>query len=184
MEQLQLHYVGALTPYHHKHLLQEAVDNFQAVDLDGSRLQTYRHKLTIWQFQRTVIVFISEQFKAGQIRGVYQALSKKEKLFRQLQAQLRREKAKRRDKQQLQNKIMAMLKGQHMNALIDWSLHERSPGMFDLAFAINQQKLNQLEDSLGFRIIMTDRHDWSTAEIIKAYYGQSQIEHAIQWLPG
>jgi transposase len=64
--------------------------------------------------------------------------------------------------------------------LIDWSLHEQSPGIFHLEFSINQQKLSQLEDSLGFRIIMTDRHDWSTVEIIKAYYGQSQIEHTFK----
>ncbi|MFO0795585.1 MAG: hypothetical protein U0586_16155 [Candidatus Brocadiaceae bacterium] len=27
---------------------------------------------------------------------------------------------------------------------------------------------------------MTDRHDWDTADIIKAYYGQSKIEHAFK----
>jgi len=41
-------------------------------------------------------------------------------------------------------------------------------GVFNLTFSVNRQKLNEAEDSLGFRIIMTDRHDWSTADIIKA----------------
>ena len=27
---------------------------------------------------------------------------------------------------------------------------------------------------------MTDRHDWDTGDIIKAYYGQSKIEHAFR----
>ena len=27
---------------------------------------------------------------------------------------------------------------------------------------------------------MTDRHDWDTADVIKAYYGQSKIEHAFR----
>lgn len=180
VEQLKMHYVGALTPYHHKKLIHTAVDNFQEIDLDGVMIQAYRDKRLIWQSERTVVVFISENFKAGQIRGVYQALSKREKLLGQLQAQLSSAKAKRRDRVQLENKIMDILKGQHMSSLIDWSLHERAPGMFDLAFSINQQNLSQIEDSLGFRIIMTDRHDWSTVEIIKAYYGQSQIEHAFK----
>jgi len=180
VEKLKLHYVGALTPYHHKELVHKAADDFQEVNLNGVAIQAYRDKRTIWQSERTVVVFISEPFKAGQIRGVYQVLSKKEKLLQQLQAQLRSTKAKRRDKKQLENKIIDMLKGQYVSSLIDWSLHERSPGMFDLAFAVNQQKLSQLEDSLGFRIIMTDRHDWSTVEIINAYYGQSKIEHAFK----
>ena len=180
VKKLKLHYVGALTPYHHKELLHEAIDSFKEVDLNGVMIQAYRVKRIIWQADRTVIVFISAQFKEGQIRGVYQTLSKQEKLLKQLQAQLRSTKAKRRDKDQLENKIMGILKGQHVGNLIDWSLHEQSPGVFDLEFSINQQKLSQLEDSLGFRIIMTDRHDWSTVEIIKAYYGQSQIEHTFK----
>ncbi len=180
VEKLKLHYVGALTPYHHKELIDEAEDNFREVDVDGTMIQVYRDKRVIWQSERTVIVFISEQFKAGQIRGVYQTLSKKEKLLKQLQAQLSNPRAKQRDRKQLENKIMGLLKGQYMSNLINWSLDEISQGMFNLEFSINCQKLSEIEDSLGFRIIMTDRHDWSTVDIIKAYYGQSRIEHAFK----
>jgi transposase len=180
VEKLKLHYVGALTPYHHKGLIDEAEDNFREVDVDGTMIQVYRDKRVIWQSERTVIVFISERFKAGQIRGVYQALSKKEKLLKELQAQLRNPGAKRRDRKQLENKITDLLKGQYMSNLINWSLNEISQGRFNLKFSINQQKLSEIEDSLGFRIIMTDRHDWSTVDIIKAYYGQSRIENAFK----
>jgi transposase len=180
VENLKLHYVGALTPYYHKELLDEAEDNFRKVAVDGTMIRAYRDKRVIWQSARTVIVFISERFKAGQIRGVYQALGKKESLLKQLQAQLSNPGAKRRDRKQLENKIRDLLKGQYMRNLINWSLDELTPGKFNLKFSINQQKLIEIEDSLGFRIIMTDRHDWSTVDIIKAYYGQSKIEHAFK----
>ncbi len=180
VEKLKLHYVGALTPYYHKGLINEAEDNFKEVNVDGTMLQVYRDKRVIWKSERTVIVFISEQFKAGQIRGVYQALGKKERLLKQLQTQLRNPRARKRDKKQLENKIIDLLKGQYMSKLINWSLDEMSPGRFNLEFSINQQKLIEIEDSLGFRIIMTDRHDWNTVDIIKAYYGQSKIEHAFK----
>ena len=45
---------------------------------------------------------------------------------------------------------------------------------------LDQQKLNELEDELGFRILMTNRHNWDTVDIIKTYYGQSQIEHTFR----
>jgi transposase len=180
VEKLKLHYVGALTPYHHQELINEAEDNFKEVNVDGAMLQVYRDKRVIWKSERTVIVFISDQFKAGQIRGIYQALSKKERLLKQLQTQLSNPRARKRDKKQLENKIMDLLKGQYMSKLIKWSLDEISQGMFNLEFSINQQKLIEIEDSLGFRIIMTDRHDWSTVDIIKAYYGQSKIEQAFK----
>jgi len=44
----------------------------------------------------------------------------------------------------------------------------------------NQKRLNEIEDKLGFRIIMTDRHHWSTVDIVKAYYGQSFVEHTFK----
>ena len=51
----------------------EIIDKFHDCDLDGAEIQVYRDKRVIWGNERTVIVFISERLKAGQIRGVYQA---------------------------------------------------------------------------------------------------------------
>jgi len=134
----------------------------------------------IWQEERTLIVFISERLKSGQIRGIYQFLEKAEKQLRELQEALCKPKARRRDKEQLEAKITNTVKGQFVKNVIDWSLQEVSKGRFRLDFTINQGKLGEIEERLGIRILMTDRHDWSTVEIIKAYYGQSMIEHAFK----
>lgn len=180
VERLSLHYVGALTPYHHKQLVNEAVDNFKEHDVDGSKMQVYRDKRLIWQQERTIIVFISEKLKAGQVRGMYQSLEKAEKQLRQLQQNLCNPKAKMRDKEHLENTLRTLVKGQFTKSLIDWSLQEVSGGKFHLEFSINQKKLEEIEGELGLRILMTDRHDWDTGDIIKAYYGQSKIEHAFR----
>ena len=177
---LQLHYVGALTPYNHKKLIDEAIDNFEELDIDNRIVQVYRDKRKIWQEERTVVVFISEKLKAGQIKGIYQSLKKKQKQLGELQESLANPRAKKRNKKELENKITDLVKGQFLNNLIDWSVSEISEGKFQLDFSINQKKLNEIEDKLGFRIIMTDRHHWSTADIIKAYYGQSFIEHTFK----
>ena len=177
---LQLHYVGALTPYNHKKLIDEAIDNFEELDVGGNVIQVYRDKREIWQEERTVVVFISEKLKAGQIRGIYQSLGKKQKQLRELQESLSNPRAKKRNKEELENKITNLLKGQFLKNLIDWSVSEISEGKFQLEFSINKEKLNEIEDKLGFRIIMTDRHHWSTVDIIKAYYGQSFIEHTFK----
>jgi transposase len=177
---LHLHYVGALTPYNHKKLIDEAIDNFEELDVGGNVIQVYRDKREIWQEERTVVVFISEKLKAGQIRGIYQSLEKKQKQLRELQESLSNPRAKKRNKEELENKITNLLKGQFLKDLIAWSVSEISKGKFQLEFSINREKLNEIEDKLGFRIIMTDRHHWSTVDIIKAYYGQSFIEHTFK----
>ena len=180
VKDLHLHYVGALTPYNHKKLIDEAIDNFEELDVGGNVIQVYRDKREIWQEERTVVVFISEKLRAGQIRGIYQSLEKKQKQLRELQESLSNPRAKKRNKEELENKITNLLKGQFLKNLIDWSVSEISEGKFQLEFSINREKLNEIEDKLGFRIIMTDRHHWSTVDIIKAYYGQSFVEHTFK----
>jgi len=176
----KLFYVGALTPYHHKNLINDAVDNFQELDLDGTIIQAYRDRRVIWQEERTVIAFISEKLKTGQLRGIYQALEKKEKQLQQLQKSLSNPKTKKRDKIQLTDKITKLINGQFMIGLIDWSLTEVTEGKFNLEFSINQVNLSEIEDKLGFRVLMTNQHNWNTVDIIKAYYGQAKIEHAFK----
>ncbi|MDR4506106.1 MAG: hypothetical protein MRK01_15130 [Candidatus Scalindua sp.] len=54
------------------------MENFQELEADGKNIGIYRDKRIIWQEERTVIVFISERLKSGQIRGIYQSLGKTE----------------------------------------------------------------------------------------------------------
>ncbi len=180
VKERQLHYVGALTPYHHKKLIDNATENFQEFNVDGKDIQVYRDKQMIWQEERTVIVFVSEGLKSGQIRGIYQSLEKAERQLRELQGALCKPKARKRDRRQLEGKVTNTVKGQFVKNVIDWSIQEASEGKFRLDFTINQEKLGEIEEKLGMRILMTDRHDWSTVDIIKAYYGQSMIEHTFK----
>ena len=180
LKKLGFHYVGALTPYHHKKLIEDAERNFREVSVGENRIRAYRDKRIIWREERTVVVYISEKLKAGQLRGIYQALTKRMKELKEIQKSLSHPRAKKRDKVQLEEKIKNLVKGQYIKDLIEWSLKEESEGRFKLDFYINIENLSEIEDKLGFRILMTDRHDWSTEEIIKTYWGQSDIENAFK----
>ena len=97
-----------------------------------------------------------------------------------MQTQLRNPGSRQRDKEQLENKILNILKGQYMYSLFGWSLEEKPQIQFELQFSVSHQKLKEIEDSLVFRIIITDRHHCNTTDIIKAYYGQAKIENAFK----
>ena len=180
LKKLGFYYVGALTPYHHKKLIEDAERNFREVSVGENRIRAYRDKRIIWREERTVVVYISEKLKAGQLRGIYQALTKRMKELKEIQKSLSHPRAKKRDKVQLEEKIKNLVKGQYIKDLIEWSLKEESEGRFKLDFYINIENLSEIEDKLGFRILMTDRHDWGTEEIIKTYWGQSDIENAFK----
>ena len=186
VKQHKLQYIGALTPYHHKELIEAADGNFIDVQVGENILGVYRAKCEIWGEERTVLVFISERLKTGQLRGIYQSLEKKKKNLRKVQRALTSPKSKKRTKENLTTSVDKLLKGQFMDELIDYELtalgelNEKKECQWSLTYRTNQKKLSQLEEQVGFRIIMTSRHDWESEKIINAFYGQSTVESAFK----
>jgi len=180
VKSLGFYYVGALTPYHHKDIIDRAMENMATIGLNDETLAVYREKSIIWEEEKTILVFVSDRLKAGQIRGIYQSLDKKEKSLKELQQALVSQKGKKRDREQLEKKIKSIVKGQYLKGVIKWNLIEAEDGKHFLDYRINQEQLLCVEEKLGFRIIMTNRHAWTSQEIITAYYGQSKIEHAFK----
>lgn len=177
---LKLHYVGALTPSQHIELIQDAEAGFKPATVGDKTLSLYRDKRTIWGEERTVVVFISEKLKAGQLRGIYQALKKKKSALGELQRSLANPGAKKRTREQLVGKIDNLLAGQFMEDLISYELTELNEGHFSMTYRTNKKKIDELEDRLGFRILMTDRHEWESEEIVTALHGQSTVEQAFK----
>ena len=87
---------------------------------------------------------------------------------------------KKGNRLQLEERIKNVVNVQYIKDLIEWSLKEDSEGKLQLNFNISITNLNKIEDKLGFRILMTNRHDWGTEEIIKTYWGQADIENAFK----
>lgn len=180
IERLKLHYVGGLTPAYHKDLIKDAESGFEPLEIGGKALQVYRDKRLIWNSERTVVVYISEKLKAGQLRGIYSNLEKKSKKLADFAVSLANLRGKKRTRTEAEGKIKQILKGQFMDGLIDYTLTDLPNKRFKLEYQINKQKLSELEETLGFRILMTDRHEWETLDIIAAYHGQAWIEQAFK----
>jgi len=180
VKSLGFYYVGALTPYHHKEVIGRAMEEMSTVKLNNESLAVYREKSTIWEDEKTILVFISDRLKAGQIRGVYQGLAKKEEKLKELQRSLANPKGKKRNREDLEKKIKSIVAGQFLKDILKWKLIETGDRKYYLDYQIDQEQLQSVEEKLGFRIIMTNRHEWTSQEIITAYYGQSKIEHAFR----
>lgn len=180
VKSLGFYYVGALTPYHHKEIIDRATQEMSTISVNNESLAVYREKSAIWEDEKTILVFISDRLKAGQIRGVYQSLAKKEKSLKELQQELVNPKGKKRNREALEKKITTIASGQYLKDILKWKLIETGDGKYYLDYQIDQEQLLFVEEKLGFRIIMTNRHEWTSQEIITAYYGQSKIEHAFR----
>lgn len=177
--QCGMHYVGALTPSQHLKILAEAEPHLAARPPEGREMAVYRARKTIWGEDRTVLLFVSDKLKAGQWRGACQSLEKKREQLREIQQALEKPGKKALDRAALTTKIEAIVKGQFITGIIEWELKETDDGL-RLHFSVSEEKFQALEESLGIRMLMTDRHGWSDEKIIQAYYGQSFVEHAFK----
>lgn len=178
-----LHFVGTVSPYHHKYLIAKANSSMNRIVVSGKEMDSYRTRTDIWGLDLTVVVYISQALLQGQIRGIRQSIKK---LFSSLETlkekiSIPTRNGRKRDKQTLEDKITALIASHSLEALIRWDLEERSGNAFDLTFAIDEDQLKALQDNwLGRRILVSNRHAWSEEEIISAYWGQSQVEYSFK----
>jgi transposase len=180
---LNLYYIGALTPTHHKDLLNDAENNYAEVSLHPDEtVMVYRDKRQIWAEERTVLVFVSDTLKEGQIRGIWQWITKKQLRLEKIKNSLLSPRCRKRSVQQIETIVSSLL--QHApfaQQLFQWRVEQKSDQCrATLDYHLNTELLAEVEESLGFRIIMTNRHTWDTAQIINAYYGQSFVEGAFR----
>lgn len=177
VESSGIHYVTALTAASQKDLVEKANPLLARVDLaKGDPVLAYREQRKIWGAERTAVVVLSERLREGQARGILQHVEAALDWFSDLKETLRRGKQKR-SRSRILHDIENRLRGrQRLSDVLSYELTGEDPKLA-LSFAFDRAAFEALErDTLGRIVLVTDRDDWSTAEIIEAYHGQSRIE--------
>jgi transposase len=177
VDQTKLHYVASLTASSQRALITQANPLVQSVKLDEDEsVMAYRTRRTIWGAERTLVIVVSETLRAGQIRGILQHVASAKKWLQDLADTLRRGKQKR-DRATLQRDIQTRLMGrQHLSEVLQFNLSGTGRTL-RLTWEFDQDALDALaRDWLGRLVLVTDRDDWSTAQIIRAYRGQTHVE--------
>ena len=176
------HYVAALTAASQRALIAEATPQLVPVTLSPDEtLPVYRTRRVVWGAERTLVVLVSPRLQQGQRRGVEQHLASAIRWLDTLQATLARGK-QRRSRAAIEAQVAQRLRGQHLRDLLDVRVHG-SGKTLSLAYTVDHAALDHLErEWLGRLVLMTDQHDWTTAEIIRAYRGQSVVEGVFRTL--
>ncbi len=179
----QIHFVGAISPCHHKEIIEKANPAMHRVSISDKEIDCYRTRTQIWDLDLTVVVYISEKLLQGQIRGIQQNIKKLFSALDRLKEKIRLpvRQGPKRTRQALEKRIRALIASHDLEDLICWNLQELAEHAFDLIFGIDENRFKRLQENwLGRRILITNRHDWSEEEIISAYWGQAQVEYAFK----
>jgi len=181
----QIHFVGAISPCHHKAIIEKANPAMYGVSIADKKIDCYRTRAQIWGLDLTVVVYISEKLLEGQIRGIEQNIKKLFSALDGLKEKIRLpvRQGPKRTPPALEKRIRALIASHDLEDLICWNLQTLAEHAFDLTFGIDENRFKTLQENwLGRRILITNRHDWSTEEIISAYWGQAQVEYAFKTL--
>lgn len=170
------HYVTAVRPSNHKALLEEAAEQLASVPLsNGSAVRAWRSSRTIAGKQREVVVVFSPQLHAGQMRGLHQSLAHAHRETEQmsLRPRLGVDAAKR--------KLAKIRSRQYLRSLLCHHVDQDEQAATRVTVWSDWQEYRRLaERYFGLRVLITDRAEWTTAQIVEAYRGQSKVEAAFR----
>ena len=170
------HYVTALRPSDHRALLAEAADALGTVQLShGAQVRAWRSRRVLAGKPREVVVVFSAQLYEGQLRGLQQAMARSQRELEEmsLRPQLSVKAAKRM--------LDQMRSRQYFRRLLDYRVEEDESGVVRVRVWSDGEEYRRLATGyFGLRVLITDRAEWSTAQIIEAYRGQSQAEAAFR----
>lgn len=170
------HYVTAIRPSQQAAFLAEAAGQLADVQLsNGATVRAYRSRRMMAGQQREVVVVFSPKLQEGQIRGLHQALerSHQELAGMGLNPRLTAEAAKQR---------LEHIRGrQYVRSLLCYQIEtDKGTGPQVRIWSDYQEYQRLTTRYFGLRILVTDRAEWSTAQIIEAYRGQSGVEAAFR----
>jgi transposase len=179
----EIPYVASLSPSYHKELLEIPLSNYREVKVEDHKILCYRTRKKVWGKERTLVLYLSERLRKGQIRGLKQDLEKKYRLLQELKQKLNNPRARKKQKEDVQNKIQEILKGERGLELVRVSIQEKGNGRFDIEWELDSDCYHQVTENIfGKKVLVTSQDSWSNEEIIAAYNGQSNVERVFKQL--
>lgn len=176
----QIGHVVSVVPSHHKDWAHRPAGEFVACEIpEVGPMDLLRGQAIVAGRERTVVVLDSPTLRDGQMRGLQQQLGRVMFGLTNLRETLARAKRRRR-RQVIERQIKRILRDvATVRKIVAWELVEREghPGFWDFDWWVEAEALAYQRDRVfGRRMLATDRHEWSSGEIVWAYWGQSEAE--------
>lgn len=173
-------YVVSVVPSLHKDWAYRPLDEFTTCEVpDVGQLRTLRGQTVIAGRERTVVVLDSPTLRDGQLRGLQQQMLPVVRDLSHVQNALQTA-TRRRRRDVIERQIQRILShARGVRKLICYELTERKGqrGFWKFDWWVDRDAYYDLRDRrYGRRILATNRRDWPTEEIIRAYWAQAEAE--------
>ena len=170
------HFVTAVRPSYQQALLAEAADHLEEVTLStGVVLRVWRTRRIIAGQQRDAVVVFSPQLYEGQLRGLHQHLARCGEQLQEIGIQ------PRGTPEAVRRRLVQICGRQYLRTLVRYEVQGSVQGGTQVRSWSDLQEYRRLtQHYFGLRVLITDRSQWTTAQIVEAYRGQSRVEAAFR----
>ena len=173
-------YVLSLVPSQHKDWAYRPLEEFATCEIpEVGELRVLRGRAEIAGQERTVVVLDSPTLRDGQVRGLQQQMQPLLAGLSHIQNTLLTAKRRRRPEVIERHAQRVLNKARNAGKLIRYELIERGgqAGFWTFDWWLDPEAYYTLRDRrYGRRIFATNRHDWPTEQILRAYGGQAEGE--------
>ena len=182
-----MHFVGSLRPDQAKELLNVPLRKYRELEGEGlEKVKAYRVSLKVFQEERTVVITHNEKLLAGQLQGISRNISKSRNELAGLQTRLKQwvrgeiKRGRKPSVHSVEKNVNKILQREFMKDIFKTEITLEND-FVTLSWRLKQNTLSRLTRlKLGKTILFTDNHNWSDEEIVRAYRGQYNIEHAFR----
>ena len=183
VRELELCFVGSVPPSLHPDLLAVARKDYWVVDEDElPGVVAFESEQVILGRVLRVVVTHSQEFHRQQSRGFDQTLAKAAGLLSDLARRLAGGQS-RRGRKAVEAEIDQICAPRWVKRVLSVELAGSTPKDMALDFTIDANERAILEEEIfGKRVLITDRRDWTTSEVVTAYRSQWEVEAGFRQL--
>jgi len=145
----------------------------------------WRSRVTTDGFDRTIVVVESPELLKGQLRGLSLAMKRARRELRKIAGRLDEERAgsargRRYTATSLRRRVEKLTRREHVREVLRVEIggDEKRPTLSVTYDAAAKRRL--VRERLGKRVLLTDQHEWSTEQIVKAFRSQWKVERAFR----
>jgi transposase len=170
------HYVTTVRPSYQHALLAEAAGHLTELTLSsGVTVRAWRTRRVIAGREREAVVVFSQQLFDGQVRGLHQHLNRCAEQLEEVGLQ------PRSTPESLKRRLEKICGRQYLRNLVRYEVTADQQGSAHMRLWCDLDEYHRLMTHyFGLRVLITDRNEWTTAQIIEAYRGQAKAEAAFR----
>lgn len=187
----RMHFVTSYSPYFAQELAMTPLARFEPAEIernqrlleegrDHDRLLTYRTRGEYWGKERAVVITFNPATARKQAYRLQDKLEALRAELLRMRAKVREGAAQWRDPERVLERYQRACERLHLPSDY-YQLHLEQDGeALRMRFKKDAQRVSRRRAMLGKSIIITDNHEWSTAEIVQAHLDRWQVEDAFR----